>query len=155
MVDKEITLLQSALHESFGNNSRTLIASKAAEFFEVRQARYKKIVDSGISLNEGRSCASAEAQMELIEGAADFVGLYSAQNSGVLSKAEIEKYLDLAIHSGGGPGELYYRFGSIALLVMRNSDPIGFPSIVTKIKNAKNIEQTVIRDFLNWSVSPK
>ncbi len=155
LVNKEITLLQEALHESLGANNLALIRSKISEFSKTRQTRYLKLAELSMSARPQPSCASAEAEMELIEGTADFVGLYTAQNLNAMSKQEIEKYLDLAIHSSNGPGELYYRFGAMALLIIRNSDPANFGAIIENIKNAKDAERTVIYNFLNWGMNSK
>ena len=89
--------------------------------------------------------------MELMEGTAEYVGLQSAMNAGLMTYSEVDKWMGIALDQPTGPSEPYYRTGAMALMILNKINPTVLRESIQQMSKASEPRQTIMFMFSNWA----
>lgn len=155
MTKAELQSLRSALHLVSVNEEKTEIKEQLFKFFETRKKRHEIVKEERILdiTGKSQSCEEAESKMELMEGSAEFVGLQTAIDAKVMSYEDIDRWLGLAIEQPNGPSEPYYRFGAMALMIVRKLSPDQLEQMISRINKQTNSQNTIIFELEQWTLN--
>lgn len=151
VTQKEFGSLRQAFRLAMQGAPEADVKEKAQEFFSFRTQR--RLMTSEVRiLDEGtdRNCEQAESTMELSEGTAEYVGLQSVMNAGLMTYSEVDKWMGLALDQPTGPSEPYYRVGALALMILNKIDPTGLQESIKQMSKASEPRQTIMFMFSNW-----